>query len=229
MLDLIKNKNQKINSNLTLEVFNEGIKILEATYNKKYSNDQKNILYTLLSNYGKDFFIASIKQTIETHSYTTLPPIGEIIKNGKDQQNDLIVIRSLQIRNKIFSLIKDTTTTYILDDPITKKIVDLLGGLKYLGQLDPKELNILLTNYLMKTIKALGNNLDLVDFNDIILGNINNEYIKIVGDIGKITRILKQHNLTEEQKNKLSFYGINLPINANIKKINEPKEETKQQ
>lgn len=80
----------------------------------------------------------------------------------------------------------------------------------------------------MKTIKALGNNLDLVDFNDIILGNINNEYIKIVGDVGKITKILKKHNLTEEQKNKLSFYGIDLPINANIKKINEPKEETKQ-
>lgn len=45
MLDLIKNKNKKINSNLTLEVFNEGIKILEATYNKKYSNEQK-IYYT---------------------------------------------------------------------------------------------------------------------------------------------------------------------------------------
>lgn len=196
---------------LEYSIFLDGINIIEKVNNQgKYTKEQKNILYKFLKNCINDDYVQIIKLTIETHPYSNLPTVGEILNNAKQYKNNDYITKALNIRRQILQMVKNPNYTYILDEALTKLFIKYLGGLQELGTKSTKELEILFTQYLKSFCECM--EYKTYDKTDIIYNRIEDgKSIYFLGDKNKIKELLNfKTNLKVEELKILGYYNINI-------------------
>lgn len=191
--------------------YEECIKFLEINYNKKYTKQQKDMMYLVFNKLDKKTFTNCIIKTLETHMYNSLPNVADIYQHVKATENTKNLI-SLKVQNYIQKMATKSSYNVACDMPIVHAVIEELGGLEYLGHTTIENLNIILNTKVEKLVKAL---LDTkLSGLKLILGQGKTDELYIYGDKEKTKNwissyIAKNKDLIESQKQVIKLLSKN--------------------
>ncbi|WP_156298984.1 hypothetical protein [Streptobacillus canis] len=184
---------------LKKEIFLRGIQLLEIVLNKKFTEEQLKAYYYLLNDLENEEYTVGIEDYLKNNSYSKLPLPGEIRKIIENKK----IIKDEQIYHEVYfqikQMTKNTTIAYVSDNPIVHVIVDKLGGLKRLGQMDSDKLEILLNSKLRNMVNVYSNikNVDI----PLLIGNIESNHVIEIGDKERIKLWTTKYQERLESKN----------------------------
>jgi len=191
--------------------FEECIKFLEINYNKKYTSQQKDMMYLVFNKLDKKTFTNCIIKTLETHIFNTLPNVADIYQHTQATENTKNLI-SLKVRNYIQKMATKSSYNVACDMPIVHAVIEELGGLEYLGHTTLENLNIILNTKVEKLVKALA---DTKLYNlKLILGKGETDELYIYGDREQAKHwissyLAKNTDLIESQKQVIKLLNKN--------------------
>lgn len=191
--------------------YEECIKFLEINFNKKYTTQQKDMMYLVFNKLDKKTFTNCIIKTLETHMYNSLPNVADIYQHVKITENAKNLI-SLKVRNYIQKMATKSSYNVACDMPIVHAVIEELGGLEYLGHTTLENLNIILNTKVEKLVKAL---LDTkLSGLKLILGRGETDELYIYGDKEKAKNwissyLAKNTDLIESQKQVIKLLNKN--------------------
>lgn len=196
---------------LERKTYEEYLNFLEVNYNKKYTPQQKDMMYLVFSKLDEKIFKACIIKTLETHMFNTLPNVADIYQHVKTTENAKNLI-SLKVQNYIQKMATKSSYNVACDMPIVHAVIEELGGLEYLGHTTLENLNIILNTKVEKLVKALA---DTKLYNlKLILGKGETDELYIYGDKEKAKNwissyIAKNTDLIETQKQVIKLLNKN--------------------
>lgn len=180
---------------------------LENALNKYYTKEQLEIFYEFFSKYSNIEFRKAINNILTKHIYNNLPTIAEINNslNLKDEEmENIIIAKTYQIKNVIDKLARNTQLMYICDDKLIHKVIDILGGLKKIGQMNEVDYENRIYFQIKEILKSIKYQ---SDYFPIFAGNRNSDTIVFIGDVDKIRENLKieykNNNIEEDILNKI--------------------------
>ena len=191
--------------------YEECINFLEINYNKKYTPQQKDMMYLVFSKLDKKIFKSCIIKTLETYMYNNLPNVADIYQHVKTTENAKNLI-SLKVQNYIQKMATKSSYNVACDMPIVHAVIEELGGLEYLGHTTLENLNIILNTKVEKLVKALA---DTKLYNlKLILGKGETDELYIYGDKEKAKNwissyLAKNTDLIESQKQVIKLLNKN--------------------
>lgn len=191
--------------------YEECIKFLEINFNKKYTNQQKDMMYLVFNKLDKKTFTNCIIKTLEAHIFNTLPNVADIYQHVKTTENAKNLI-SLKVQNYIQKMATKSSYNVACDMPIVHAVIEELGGLEYLGHTTLENLNIILNTKVEKLVKALA---DTKLYNlKLILGKGETDELYIYGDKKEAKHwinsyIAKNKDLIESQKQVIKLLNKN--------------------
>lgn len=191
--------------------YEECIKFLEINFNKKYTTQQKDMMYLVFNKLDKKTFTNCIIKTLETHMYNSLPNVADIYQHVKITENAKNLI-SLKVQNYIQKMATKSSYNVACDMPIVHAVIEELGGLEYLGHTTLENLNIILNTKVEKLVKAL---LDTkLSGLKLILGQGKTDELYIYGDKEKTKNwissyLAKNTDLIESQKQVIKLLNKN--------------------
>lgn len=191
--------------------YEECIKFLEINFNKKYTTQQKDMMYLVFNKLDKKTFTNCIIKTLETHMYNSLPNVADIYQHVKITENAKNLI-SLKVQNYIQKMATKSSYNVACDMPIVHAVIEELGGLEYLGHTTLENLNIILNTKVEKLVKALA---DTKLYNlKLILGKGETDELYIYGDKKETKHwinsyIAKNKDLIESQKQVIKLLNKN--------------------
>lgn len=196
---------------LERKTYEEYLNFLEVNYNKKYTKQQKDMMYLVFEKLDEKIFKACIIKTLETHMFNTLPNVGDIYQHVKTTENAKNLI-SLKVQNYIQKMATKSSYNVACDMPIVHAVIEELGGLEYLGHTTLENLNIILNTKVEKLVKALA---DTKLYNlKLILGKGETDELYIYGDKEQAKHwissyIAKNTDLIETQKQVIKLLNKN--------------------
>lgn len=196
---------------LERKTYEEYLNFLEVNYNKKYTKQQKDMMYLVFSKLDEKIFKACIIKTLETHMFNTLPNVADIYQHVKTTENAKNLI-SLKVQNYIQKMATKSSYNVACDMPIVHAVIEELGGLEYLGHTTLENLNIILNTKVEKLVKALA---DTKLYNlKLILGKGETDELYIYGDKEQTKHwisgyIAKNTHLIETQKQVIKLLNKN--------------------
>lgn len=196
---------------LERKTYEEYLNFLEVNYNKKYTKQQKDIMYLVFEKLDEKIFKTCIIKTLETHMFNTLPNVADIYQHVKTTENAKNLI-SLQVQNYIQKMATKSSYNVACDMPIVHAVIEELGGLEYLGHTTLENLNIILNTKVEKLVKALA---DTKLYNlKLILGKGETDELYIYGDKEKAKNwissyLAKNTDLIESQKQVIKLLNKN--------------------
>lgn len=196
---------------LERKTYEEYLNFLEVNYNKKYTPQQKDMMYLVFSKLDEKIFKACIIKTLETHMYNNLPNVADIYQHVKTTENAKNLI-SLKVQNYIQKMATKSSYNVACDMPIVHAVIEELGGLEYLGHTTLENLNIILNTKVEKLVKALA---DTKLYNlKLILGKGETDELYIYGDKEQAKHwisgyIAKNTDLIETQKQVIKLLNKN--------------------
>lgn len=191
--------------------YEECIKFLEINFNKKYTNQQKDMMYLVFSKLDKKVFRNCIIKTLETHIFNTLPNVADIYQHVKTTENTKNLV-ALKVQNYILKMATKSSYNVACDMPLVHAVIEELGGLEYLGHTTLENLNIILNTKVEKLVKAL---LDTkLSGLKLILGRGETDELYIYGDKKEAKHwinsyIAKNKDLIESQKQVIKLLNKN--------------------
>lgn len=182
---------------MTEQEFAEGIYFLEIAYNKKYTGPQKQVMYLALKDLSYEKYEKCIQKVLQNHKYNILPNTADIYQYSILTEDEKTVLGA-KIKNQIQKAAIKSYANVICDDPLTHKIIELLGGLSYLGQTTQENFNIILNTKVDNLVKSLCN----TKFKelDIILGRSETDSLYLIGDNKKIKRWINRYITLNQEK-----------------------------
>nr|DAP18019.1 MAG TPA: hypothetical protein [Caudoviricetes sp.] len=196
---------------LERKTYEEYLNFLEVNYNKKYTKQQKDMMYLVFEKLDEKIFKTCIIKTLETHMFNTLPNVADIYQHVKTTENAKNLI-SLKVQNYIQKMATKSSYNVACDMPIVHAVIEELGGLEYLGHTTLENLNIILNTKVEKLVKALA---DTKLYNlKLILGKGETDELYIYGDKEKAKNwissyIAKNTYLIETQKQVIKLLNKN--------------------
>ena len=196
---------------LERKTYEEYLNFLEVNYNKKYTKQQKDMMYLVFEKLDEKIFKACIIKTLETHMFNTLPNVADIYQHVKTTENAKNLI-SLKVQNYIQKMATKSSYNVACDMPIVHAVIEELGGLEYLGHTTLENLNIILNTKVEKLVKALA---DTKLYNlKLILGKGETDELYIYGDKEQAKHwissyIAKNTDLIETQKQVIKLLNKN--------------------
>lgn len=196
---------------LERKTYEEYLNFLEVNYNKKYTPQQKDMMYLVFSKLDEKMFKACIIKTLETHMFNTLPNVADIYQHLKTTENAKNLI-SLKVQNYIQKMATKSSYNVACDMPIVHAVIEELGGLEYLGHTTLENLNIILNTKVEKLVKALA---DTKLYNlKLILGKGETDELYIYGDKKQTKNwinsyIAKNTDLIKTQKQVIKLLNKN--------------------
>lgn len=196
---------------LERKTYEEYLNFLEVNYNKKYTKQQKDMMYLVFSKLDEKIFKACIIKTLETHIFNTLPNVADIYQHTQTTESTKNLI-SLKVQNYIQKMATKSSYNVACDMPIVHAVIEELGGLEYLGHTTLENLNIILNTKVEKLVKALA---DTKLYNlKLILGKGETDELYIYGDKEKAKNwissyIAKNTDLIETQKQVIKLLNKN--------------------
>lgn len=196
---------------LERKTYEEYLNFLEVNYNKKYTKQQKDMMYLVFSKLDEKIFKACIIKTLETHMFNTLPNVADIYQHVKTTENAKNLI-SLKVQNYIQKMATKSSYNVACDMPIVHAVIEELGGLEYLGHTTLENLNIILNTKVEKLVKALA---DTKLYNlKLVLGKGETDELYIYGDKKQTKNwinsyIAKNTHLIETQKQVIKLLNKN--------------------
>ena len=196
---------------LERKTYEEYLNFLEVNYNKKYTKQQKYMMYLVFEKLDEKIFKSCIIKTLETHMFNTLPNVADIYQHVKTTENAKNLI-SLKVQNYIQKMATKSSYNVACDMPIVHAVIEELGGLEYLGHTTLENLNIILNTKVEKLVKALA---DTKLYNlKLILGKGETDELYIYGDREQAKHwissyIAKNTDLIETQKQVIKLLNKN--------------------
>lgn len=196
---------------LERKTYEEYLNFLEVNYNKKYTKQQKDMMYLVFEKLDEKIFKACIIKTLETHMFNTLPNVADIYQHVKITENTKILM-SFKVQNYIQKMATKSSYNVACDMPIVHAVIEELGGLEYLGHTTLENLNIILNTKVEKLVKALA---DTKLYNlKLILGKGETDELYIYGDREQAKHwissyIAKNTDLIETQKQVIKLLNKN--------------------
>lgn len=196
---------------LERKTYEEYLNFLEVNYNKKYTPQQKDMMYLVFSKLDKKTFKTCVIKTLETYMYNSLPNVADIYQHVKTTENVKNLI-SLKVQNYIQKMATKSSYNVACDMPIVHAVIEELGGLEYLGHTTLENLNIILNTKVEKLVKALA---DTKLYNlKLILGKGETDELYIYGDKKETKHwinsyIAKNTDLIETQKQVIKLLNKN--------------------
>lgn len=196
---------------LERKTYEEYLNFLEVNYNKKYTKQQKDMMYLVFSKLDEKIFKACIIKTLETYMYNNLPNVADIYQHVKTTENTKILM-SFKVQNYIRKMATMSSYNVACDMPIVHAVIEELGGLEYLGHTTLENLNIILNTKVEKLVKALA---DTKLYNlKLILGKGETDELYIYGDKKEAKHwinsyIAKNKDLIESQKQVIKLLNKN--------------------
>lgn len=196
---------------LERKTYEEYLNFLEVNYNKKYTKQQKDMMYLVFEKLDEKIFKTCIIKTLETHMFNTLPNVADIYQHVKTTENAKNLI-SLKVQNYIQKMATKSSYNVACDMPIVHAVIEELGGLEYLGHTTLENLNIILNTKVEKLVKALA---DTKLYNlKLILGKGETDELYIYGDKEQAKHwisgyIAKNTDLIETQKQVIKLLNKN--------------------
>lgn len=196
---------------LERKTYEEYLNFLEVNYNKKYTKQQKDMMYLVFEKLDEKTFKACVIKTLETYMYNNLPNVADIYQHVKTTENAKNLI-SLKVQNYIQKMATKSSYNVACDMPIVHAVIEELGGLEYLGHTTLENLNIILNTKVEKLVKALA---DTKLYNlKLILGKGETDELYIYGDKEQAKQwissyIAKNTDLIETQKQVIKLLNKN--------------------
>ncbi|WP_288866836.1 hypothetical protein [uncultured Sneathia sp.] len=196
---------------LERKTYEEYLNFLEVNYNKKYTKQQKDMMYLVFEKLDEKIFKACIIKTLETHMFNTLPNVADIYQHVKTTENTKILM-SFKVQNYIRKMATMSSYNVACDMPIVHAVIEELGGLEYLGCTTLENLDIILNTKVEKLVKALA---DTKLYNlKLILGKGETDELYIYGDREQAKHwissyIAKNTDLIETQKQVIKLLNKN--------------------
>lgn len=175
---------------MTEQEFAEGIYFLEIAYNKKYTAPQKQVMYLALKDLSYEKYEKCIKKVLQNHKYNILPNIADIYQYAVTTEDEKVILIA-KVRSQIQKAVTKSYANVICDEPLTHKVIELLGGLSFLGTTTLENFNIILNTKVDNLVKSLCD----VKFKelDIILGRSETGSLYLIGDNKKIKRWINRY------------------------------------
>lgn len=150
---------------LSDEVFKQVFDMIEKVIGNKYTQEERQIYKMLLNDLTDEELKEYTYTMLKDYSYTWLPKPANIYKYKiekdkakkeleKQVLEKITTEKYVKIRNQIEQMAKNVTTKkYICDEPLTHKIVDILGGIHKLGMYNITTFDILMNTTLKDLVK----------------------------------------------------------------------------
>lgn len=112
--------------------FLRGVKFIEVTTGKKFSEDQAEIYFELLKEIPNESFMQGIKKLLLERVYTNIPTPAEIISFCIIKDDiELDTMKALGSVRKALKLYRAGRVKYIFEDKCIPEIIDNMGGMKW--------------------------------------------------------------------------------------------------
>lgn len=112
--------------------FLRGVKFIEVTTGKKFSEDQAEIYYELLKEIPDDCFMTGIKKLLLERVYTNIPTPAEIISFCIIKDDiELDSTKASGSLRKAIKMYRAGRVRYNFDDNCVPEIIENMGGMKW--------------------------------------------------------------------------------------------------
>lgn len=199
---------------LSLKTFEVGMDKIQKNWSKSYDDDLKKGFYNLVKHMDDTQFLKCCTNAIINSDVIKLPPLGTLkqyfVKSNKTQ-------KYLKVRNDIEDMVTSSNNKYISDEPLTHKVVQLLGNIKRLGANSPLSLEIILNTTLKDLIEELENQ-TLTDI-PLYLGDKNSIYLDFLGDKQKALNWVKAYILKNYEISDINEIDLIETIKTNAENL----------
>lgn len=199
---------------LSKNIFDEGIDIIETVVGKKYTPKQKDYYYKILSDLNDIDYQNGIIALLKEREYSNLPMPAVIRNYSELNKNEKNTVYKAETIRKIRLGIQKSNVGVVFDDPLIHILLNRIYGynaLQILGKKESKELDFYFNSKEFENIfNHTVNNKYLENF-PLILGDEESPYICIIGKKENVGKWLDNY---AKKKLGLSINELTLTLNS---------------
>lgn len=204
---------------MKLNIFNEGLRLIEMITNKRYKQEQKDLYYYLLQDIKDNDYTEGIKHLLNNFKYSILPTPADIREAIDTNFNNKLELKKYKYLKIIKAISKYNDINFIAEDPVIHVMIDILGGKDKIKELIINNKEYIIDNEILNNFQGLYNQ----SYKHIEKGNIINLYInEDKGFFNKGEYIFPLGN-NEKILNWLNKYRDKLNNSDNFSKIEQLK------